>query len=139
MQSFTTATDAGCQAVALTWKYVRRLRGGSGRVRVDVADETQYREVSADTRRLLLSVRHGAGDDDLILGMRRNQIAARVGGAARQAGLGPGYSGDCPRLGMKRDVETLGVHLLGGLRRRQRGLGSVSPERRRASSTWDSS
>ena len=66
-------------------------------MRVDVADETQYREVSADTRRLLLSVRHGAGDDDLILGMRRNQIAVRVGGAARQAGLGPRLLGRLPQ------------------------------------------
>ena len=64
--------------------------------------------------RLLLSIRHGASDDELVLGMRPNQIAVRIGTAAREAGLGPGYSGDSPRLGMIRDMETLGVHLLGG-------------------------
>ena len=46
--------------------------------------------------RLLLSIRHGAGDDELVLGMRPNQIAIRIGAAARQAGLGEGYSGDSP-------------------------------------------
>ena len=102
------------EASALTWGDVRRLHGDSGQTRGGGADETKHRDVSADTKRLLLPIRHGAGDDELILGMRPNQIAIRVGAAARQAGLGPGYSGDSPRLGMIRDIETLGVHLLGG-------------------------
>ena len=80
---------------------------------VSVADETEYRELSADTMGLL-SIRHGAGDYELILRMRPNQIAVRTGAAARQAGLGEGYSGDSPLLGVIRDMETLGVHLLGG-------------------------
>ena len=61
--------------------------------------------MSADTMRLLLSTRHGAGDDELVLGMRPNQIAIRICAAAKQASLGPGYSGDSPRLGMIRDME----------------------------------
>ena len=64
--------------------------------------------------KLLLPVRRGAGDDEPVVGMRPNQIAARIGAAARQAGLSEGYSGDSPRLGMVKDMETLGVHLLGG-------------------------
>ena len=102
------------EAAALSWEDVRRLHGGSGQTRVGGADETKHREVSADTMRLLLSIRHGAGDAELILDMRPNQLAVRIGATARQAGLGPGYSGDSPRLGMTRDMETLGVHLLGG-------------------------
>ena len=102
------------EAAELTWGDVERVRGGSGRVRVMGAEETSYREVSADTMRLLLPIRRGAGDDEPVLGMRPNQIAIRIGAAARQAGLGEGYSGDSPRLGMIRDMETLGVHLLGG-------------------------
>ena len=97
-------------AAALTWGDLERVPGGSGRVRVGVAG---YRVVSADTMRLLSSVRRGAGDDEALLGMRPNQIAIRIGAAARQAGLGEGYSGDSPRLGMIRDLETLGVLLLG--------------------------
>ena len=91
-----------------------RPGAGAGRVRQSArVGNTGYRVVSADTMRLLSSVRRGAGEDELILGMRPNQIAIRIGAAARQAGLGEGYSGDSPRLGMIRDMETLGVLLLG--------------------------
>ena len=97
------------------------------------AEETSYREVSADTMRLLLPNRRGAGDDELVLGMRPNQIAIRIGAVARQAGLGEGYSGDSPRLGMIRDMETLGVHLLGGYTAGSSGSGVPWSERRERS------
>ena len=76
-------------------------------------EETSYREVSAGTMKLLLPIRQNAGDDEPVLGMMPNQIATRIGAAARQAGLGEGYSDDSPRLGMSKDMETVGVHLLG--------------------------
>ena len=98
------------EAAALTWGDLERVHGGSGRVRVEASGETGYRVVSADTMKLLSSVRRGAGP---LLGMRPNQIAIRIGSAARQAGLGEGYSGESPRLGMIQDLETLGVLLLG--------------------------
>ena len=101
------------EAAELTWGDVERVRVGSGRVRVLGAEEAGYREVSADTMKRLWPIRRGAGDDEPVLGMRPNQIATRIGAAARQAGLGEGYSGDSPRLGMIKDMETLGVHLLG--------------------------
>ena len=98
------------EAAVLTWGDLERVPGGSGRVRVG---ETGFRVVSADTMKLLSLVRRGAGDDEPLLGMRPNQIAIGIGAAARQAGLGEGYSGDSPRLGMIQDLETLGVLLLG--------------------------
>ncbi len=98
------------EAAELTWGDLERVPGGSGRVRVG---ETGFRVVSADTMKLVSLVRRGAGDDEPLLGMRPNQIAIRIGAAARQAGLGEGYSGDSPRLGMIQDMETLGVLLLG--------------------------
>ena len=105
--------DAGLrvsEAAALTWGDLEMVPSGSGRVRVG---ETGYRVVSADTMKLLLLVRQDAGDGEPVLGLRPNQIASRIGAAARQAGLGAGYAGDSPRLGMLRDLETLGVLLLG--------------------------
>ena len=42
------------EAAELIWDDVERVRGGSGRVRVVGAEETSYREVSADTMKLLL-------------------------------------------------------------------------------------
>ena len=102
------------EAAALNWGDIERVRGGTGRVRVMGADEISYREVSADTIKRVWAIRSSASDDEFVLGMRPNQIAIRIGAAARQAGLGSGYSGDSPRLGMIKDMETLGVHLLGG-------------------------
>ena len=98
------------EAAALTWGDVERVPGGSGRVRVG---DTDYRVVSADTMKLLSLVRRGAGDNEPLLGMRPKQIPIRIGAAAKQAGLGEGYSGESPRLGMIQDLETLGVLLLG--------------------------
>ncbi len=99
------------EAAELTWGDLQQVPGGSGRVRVG---ESGFRIVSADTMRLLSSVRRGSDETEQLLGMRPNQIAIRIGAAARQAGLGEGYSGDSPRLGMIQDLETLGVLLLGG-------------------------
>ena len=99
------------EAAALVWGDIEQLGGGSGRVRVA---DTGHRVISADTMRLLSSVRRDARDGDPILGLRPNQIAARIGAAARQAGLSEGFSGDSPRMGMIRDLENLGVLLLGG-------------------------
>ena len=88
------------EAAELTWGDLQRVPGGSGRVRVG---ESGYRVVSADTMQLLSSVRRGTDDDEPLLSMRPNRIAIRIGAAARQAGLGEGYSGDSPRLGMIQD------------------------------------
>ena len=84
------------EAAELTWGDVERQRGGSGQVRVVGAGETGYREVSADTMKLLLPVRRGAGDDEPVLGMRPNQIAKRIDAAARQADLGEGTPATAP-------------------------------------------
>ena len=102
------------EAADLTWRDIERVRGGSGRVHVVGSDEADHREVSANTMKLLSPIRRGAEDHDPVFGMRPNQIGRRIDAAARQAGLGEGYSGDSPRLGMIRDMETIGVHLLGG-------------------------
>ena len=103
------------EAAALTWGDLKMVPGGSGRVSVG---DTGYRVVSADRMRLLSSVRRNAGDGDAepLLGMRPNQIAIRIGAAARQAGLGEGYSGESLRLGMIQDMETVGVLLPGSYR-----------------------
>ena len=54
------------EAAALTWGDIERVRGGSGRVRVRGAGEDSYRVVSADTMKLLLPIRRGAGNDELV-------------------------------------------------------------------------
>ena len=80
------------EAAALTWGDLERVPGGSGRVRVG---DTGYRVVSADTMKLLSSVRRGTGENEPLLGMRPNQIAIRIGAAATQAGLGEDHDLVC--------------------------------------------
>ena len=94
----------------LFWRDLEQLPDGTGLVRVGDASQ---RVVSSHTMGLLSSLRMDAEDDDSVLKLRPNQISQRIGAAARQAGLGDGYSGDSPRLGMIRDLETLGVCLMG--------------------------
>ena len=84
------------EAAELTWGDIQRVRGGSGRVHIVGADEADHREVSTNTMKLLLPIRRGAEDQEHVLGMRPNQIGRRIDAAARQAGLGEGYSGDSP-------------------------------------------
>ena len=98
------------EAADLTWGDLEQYGDGTGWAGVG---DTGHRLLSPDTMKLLLTIRQDAGDGEPMLGLRPNQIASRIGAAARQAGLGNGYSGDSPRLGMLRDLETLGVLLLG--------------------------
>ena len=103
------------EATALTWADLKRTPGG-GSVRIrgmDGLDEPEYRFVSEDTMKLLSEVRHGAEDDAPIIGLMTKQLGSRISAAAKQAGLGDGYSGESPRLGMLQDLETIGISLLG--------------------------
>ena len=89
---------------------------GSGQVSVRAlyqSDATEVRSVSPDTMRLLLAMREDSRDDNCILNLSPNQVGLRIRDAAMQAGLWPGYSGESPRMGMTRDLDTLGVRLLG--------------------------
>ena len=101
------------EASALTWGAIERLDDGSGRVRLGDGEDAGYKMLSADTMRRLDIIRGRAPDDEPVLGLRPNQITLRIGAAAERAGLGPGYSGESPRLGMLKDLEDLGVLLLG--------------------------
>ena len=80
---------------------------------MDGLDEPEYRFVSEDTMKLLSEVRHGAEDDAPIIGLMTKQLGSRISAAAKQAGLGDGYSGESPRLGMLQDLETIGISLSG--------------------------
>ena len=112
------------EAVVLTWGDLERVPGGSGRVRVG---ETGYRVVSADTMRLLSSVRRNAGDAEPVLGMRPNQIAIRIGAAARQAGTGRGRRRDL-RVDPERGLH-FGRHLHRGRDAADPGAGGVDDPR----------
>lgn len=103
------------EATQLTWNDLSKGEDGLWRVSVRSlyrSGEIETRVISNDTAALLDETRRYAGGNK-ILGLSPNQIGARIRDAAVQAGLGPGYSGESPRMGMLRDLETLGLELLG--------------------------
>ena len=97
------------------------------------AEETDYREVSADTMKRLWAIRRGAGGDELVLGMRPNQIAMRIGSGARQAGLGESYWGGQPPAGHDPGHGDSRRAAAGQLRRRERKVKSRTAQDRRES------
>lgn len=101
------------EAAELRWPDLEFLEDGSGRLRVGFEDRAAFRVLSADTVSLLRRILDTDDSYDRILGLMPNQISARIGAAARSAGLGDGYSGESPRLGMIQDLNTLGIKLLG--------------------------
>ena len=101
------------EASDLTWGAIESLPDGTGRLRTGEGQDAESRVLSADTMRLLDAIRNDAGDADRIIGLMPNQITLRIGAAAEHAGLGSGYSGESPRLGMLKDLDELGVLLLG--------------------------
>ena len=96
------------EASDLTWGALESLPDGTGRLRTGGGEDVTVRVLSADTMRLLNVIRHDAGDSERIIGLMPNQITLRIGAVAEHAGLGPGYSGESPRLGMLKDLDELG-------------------------------
>ena len=95
------------EASALTWGAIEPLDNGTGQIRIGGGEDTMYR--------MLCVIRHRSHDDEPVLGLRPNRIILRIGAAAERAGLGPGYSGESPRLGMLKDLHEHGVVLVGEL------------------------
>ena len=56
-------------------------------------------------------IRNGTVDIDSVFGLRPNQLARRIKQAAQEAGLGDGFSGHSPRVGMARDLARAGIEL----------------------------
>ena len=96
----------------LKWRDVVRVSDGTGRVCVSGPEGEELRVISADTLRMISSIRRCPKDCAKVVGLSRNRIAIRIGKAAEQAGRGKGFRGDSPRQGMILDLEELGVELL---------------------------
>ncbi len=104
------------EAAALTWADVDVQTDGTGRLlikrsKTDIAGEGAVAYLFIRTMKMLDSIRGGVGDAESILGLRPNQISKRIKQAAQAAGLGTGYSGHSPRVGMARDLARIGTEL----------------------------
>ena len=104
------------EAAALTWSDIRAERDGTGRLlirrsKTDPEGHGVVAYVSAPTTAALRLIRHGAPESDSVFGLHRNQISTRIKQAANAAGLGDGFSGHSPRVGMARDLVRAGIEL----------------------------
>ena len=104
------------EAAALTWSDIQAERDGTGRLlirrsKTDPEGHGAVAYVSAPTMAALGLMRDGAADAERVFGLHRNQISTRIKQAASTAGLGDGFSGHSPRVGMARDLVRAGIEL----------------------------
>lgn len=104
------------EAAVLTWQDLGIEADGTGRLlirrsKTDAEGKGAVAFVSAETMGTLRLIRNGAGETDRVFGLRPNQIARRIKQAAQAAGLGNGFSGHSPRVGMARDLARAGIEL----------------------------
>ncbi|MDE0497668.1 MAG: tyrosine-type recombinase/integrase [Acidimicrobiaceae bacterium] len=104
------------ECAALTWSDIETVPDGSGRLlirrsKTDPDGEGAVVFVSAPTMAALASIRNGAPRGLRVFELSPNQISLRIKKAALAAGLGDGFSGHSPRVGMAQDLARIGVEL----------------------------
>ncbi len=104
------------ECAALTWSDIETAPDGSGRLlirrsKTDPDGEGAVLFVSPQTMAALASIRNGAPAELRVFGLSPNQISLRIKKAAATAGLGDGFSGHSPRVGMAQDLARIGVEL----------------------------
>ncbi len=103
------------EAAELQWEDVEE-EDGTGRLlirrsKTDPEGEGAVAFLSAPTVDSLRAIRAGAPDDGRVFGLSAGSISRRIGQAAYAAGLGEGFSGHSPRVGMARDLARTGTAL----------------------------
>ena len=104
------------EASELNWRDITAENDGTGRLlirrsKTDPNGEGWVAFLSAPTMRMLGAMRGGTSDTDSVFGLSSNQIANRIRKAAQVAGLGAGFSGHSPRVGMAQDLARAGIGL----------------------------
>ena len=104
------------EAAALTWTDIQTASDGTGRLlirrsKTDPEGHGAVAYVSARTMAALRLIRDRAPASGPVFGLHPNQISIRIKKAAQTAGLGDGFSGHSPRVGMARDLVRAGIEL----------------------------
>ena len=102
------------ETAAVTWADIRSEADGTGRLlirrsKTDPEGRGAIVFLSAPTMAALKLVKDSRTDRVFDLGP--NQISRRIKKAAQAAGLGDGFSGHSPRVGMARDLVRAGIEL----------------------------
>ena len=104
------------EAAVLTWTDIVNEGDETGRLlirrsKTDSEGEGAVAFLSAPTMGALRSICGAKAATDSVFGLRPNQISRRIKQAAQAAGLGDGFSGHSPRVGMARDLARAGIEL----------------------------
>ena len=104
------------EAAVLTWREVKPTADGTGRLlirrsKTDAEGHGAVGFLSAPAMAALGLIRNEATAGDSVFGLRPNQISTRIKQAAQAAGLGDGFSGHSPRVGMAQDLARAGTEL----------------------------
>lgn len=104
------------EAAALTWRDIATETEGTGRLlirrsKTDAEGDGSIAFLSSQTMKMLREIKNGRARSDSVFGLRPNQISKRIKQAAQAAGLGDGFSGHSPRVGMARDLARIGIEL----------------------------
>lgn len=104
------------EAAELLWGDIEEEEDGTGRLlirrsKTDPEGEGAVAFLSAPTMNSLRAIRAGAPDDGRVFGLSAGVISRRIRQAAYAAGLGEGFSGHSPRVGMARDLARTGTAL----------------------------
>ena len=104
------------EAAELQWEDIAEEEDGTGRLlirrsKTDPEGEGAVAFLSASTMDSLRAIRAGAPDDGRVFGLSAGSISRRIGQAALAAGLGEGFSGHSPRVGMAQDLARTGTAL----------------------------
>ena len=104
------------EAAVLTWRDIETEADGTGRLlirrsKTDSEGEGAVAFLSAPTMAALRLICGAKVATDSVFGLRPNQVARRIKQAAQGAGLGDGFSGHSPRVGMARDLARAGIEL----------------------------
>ena len=104
------------EAAELTWADIHTEPDGSGRLlirrsKTDSEGRGAVAFVSAGTMTALSRIEGSRSGGDAVFALSPNQLSRRIKQAARAAGLGEGYSGHSPRVGMARGLVRAGVEL----------------------------
>ena len=104
------------EAASLRWEDLTDAGDGTGRLiirrsKTDAEGESVVLFVSPPTMSALAAIRGEADEGDSMFRLSSNQIVRRIKQAAMSAGLGDGYSGHSPRVGMAQDLARIGIEL----------------------------
>ena len=101
------------EAAALTWADVKFTDDGSARITIrhsGTDEEGEGAFVGKEAATALKAIQDDATTDQRVFGLKSGRaVSSRIAAMARAAGLGEGFSGHSPRIGMAQDLAAHGA------------------------------